>query len=99
MFTSFAKIAEQVYHLSIDEKEALLGLLHAWIIEQRREEFAKNAQHARTAHAEGSLKRGSLDDFMAEIIEDAAMAKAIAAGEKSAPVGRNTIFQYLEYPK
>lgn len=34
-----------------------------------------------------------------EAIEDAVMEKAIAEGEKSAPVDRNTIFQCLEYPK
>jgi len=67
MTVSFAEIAEQVQRLAVDEKEELLELIHAWIIEQRREEFALNAQSARDAHAAGSVKHGNIDDLMADM--------------------------------
>ena len=70
MTASFAEIAEQVQQLNLDEKEELCDLIHLWLIEQKREQFAKNASLAKAAYAEGTLKSGNLNDLMADLNGD-----------------------------
>lgn len=67
MTASFADIAEQVQRLDADEKEELLNLIRAWLVEQRREEIAENARLAHDAYAGGALKTGNLDDLTADL--------------------------------
>ena len=70
MAASFAEIAEQVQQLDLDEKEELCDLIHSWLIEQKREQFAKNASLAKAAYTEGALKSGNLNDLMADLNGD-----------------------------
>ncbi len=67
MASSFADIAAQVHQLDAEEKQELLDLIRAWLLEQRRDQIAESGRLARAAHAKGSLKTGNLDDLMADL--------------------------------
>jgi len=67
MNASYADIVEQVHRLEPEAKEELIGLLRAWLVEERRDEILRNAQQADRDHAEGKTKNGSIGDLMADL--------------------------------
>ena len=67
MRASFSEIVDRIQELDTDSKEELLGLLRAWLAEDRRQEIARNARDARSEYAQGKLKSGDIDDLMADL--------------------------------
>ncbi len=67
MQTSFADIVESIQNLDTEAKRELLDLIQTWLIEERRQEIARNADTARAEHAQGKLKSGSIDELMADL--------------------------------
>ena len=64
---SFSEIVDRIQKLDTDSKEELLGLLRAWLAEDRRQEIARNAREARGEYAQRKLKSGDIDDLMADL--------------------------------
>ncbi len=56
-----------VERLSVDEQFDLLDIIYRRLVEQRREELIKQVHQSRRAYRLGKVKRGSVDDFMAEL--------------------------------
>ncbi|MBM3333826.1 hypothetical protein FJY63_04115 [Candidatus Sumerlaeota bacterium] len=64
MAQSFAELVESVHELDQESKRELLGLLRAWLVEERRAEILSNARSAQAEYEQGLAKRGSLADLM-----------------------------------
>jgi hypothetical protein len=67
MGLSFSEIVDRIQELDSDSKKELLGLLRAWLAEDRRQEIARNAQEARGEYAQRKLKSGDIDELMADL--------------------------------
>jgi hypothetical protein len=67
MQTPFAHIVEKARQLDIGSKQELADLLHAWLVEERREEILRNAQEAEQEHTVGMAKSGTIDNLMADL--------------------------------
>lgn len=65
MHTTFSDIVEQVRELDAESKTELLDLIRAWLIEERRDEIARNARLAEVECTRGDAKTGTVDDLMA----------------------------------
>lgn len=64
---TFADVVDRAQQLGTDAKEELVGLLKAWIVEERREEIARNLDLSLQEHAEGKTTGGSVDDLMKDM--------------------------------
>lgn len=64
---SFADIADQAQQLGTEAKQELVALLKAWIIEERRDEIARNVELSLQEHAEGKTAGGTVDDLMKDM--------------------------------
>lgn len=64
---TFSRIVDDVRRLDVESKHELLALLRKWLIEERREEIARNAELAASAHAQGQARSGNIDDLMADL--------------------------------
>jgi len=67
MNSNFSDIVDQVHHLDTQSKTELLDLLRAWLIEERREEIARNARESHEAYQRGEAKQGTAADLMADL--------------------------------
>ena len=67
MATTFAQIVDEVHGLDQESKHELLEMIRAWLVEERREEICRNAVEAERELALGQVKRGSVDDLMADL--------------------------------
>ncbi|MCX7050046.1 MAG: hypothetical protein NTX50_31755 [Candidatus Sumerlaeota bacterium] len=67
MAATFAEIVEEVHELDQDSKHELLDMLHAWLVDERREEIRLNAQHSKEEYEQGRAKSGNLDDMMKDL--------------------------------
>jgi hypothetical protein len=67
MNTNYADIVQQAYQLTPDAKAELMSLLQAWLIDERREEIARNVEKTLLDHANGETKNGGIDDLMADL--------------------------------
>jgi hypothetical protein len=56
--------------LSVEEQRELFEFLHKQRIEARRAEIAANAQEVMQAFKDGTAKRGSVDDLIADLLGD-----------------------------
>lgn len=65
---SFGEILEAADKLTLDEQEALMGVLNRRVIEHRREELAKDIQKAKREFKEGSCKPAKPSELMKEIL-------------------------------
>ena len=64
---TYSEIVEQVRQLDGDSKNDLLQLLHAWVIEERREEILRSAAAGRAEHGEGRAQCGGVDALMSDL--------------------------------
>ena len=65
---TFAQIAEEADHLTLDEQEELLDLLRHRIHEKRRDEIVEGVQQARQEHKEGKSQAYNADALRAELL-------------------------------
>ncbi len=56
--------------LSVEEQRELFEFLRKQRIEARRAEIAANAQEVMQAFKDGTAKRGSVDDLIADLLRD-----------------------------
>jgi len=66
---SFDVVLESVEALSIEEQEVLLDLVRRRLIERRRAEIAQNIAKAQEEYRTGQVRRGTIDELMAELNE------------------------------
>jgi len=57
---------ETIDKLSVEEQEVLLEVAHRRLIERRRVELAQEVAQAREAYRLGHVRRGTVQDLMAE---------------------------------
>ena len=63
----FGAVVEAVETLPLEEQEMLVDLMRYRLIEQRREEIAANIARTREEYRQGQVRRGTVDDLMAEL--------------------------------
>ena len=64
------EIIDQVESLSIEDQDQLFELIRKRRIENRRAEILANAQEVMQAFKNGTAKRGSVDDLIADLLGD-----------------------------
>ena len=67
---SFQYIIESIENLSIDDQNYLFELIQKRRIEKRRLEIAANAKATLEALKQGTSKKGTIDDLMADLLGD-----------------------------
>jgi U3 small nucleolar ribonucleoprotein component len=65
---SFGEVLDTVEQLSLEDQEALTDIIRRRIIEQRREELAKDIQEAQEEFKAGNAHPVTPDELMAEIL-------------------------------
>ena len=60
---------ETVDRLTLEEQEILLEVVYRRFIERRRASLAKEMAAAREAYQRGEVRRGTVEDLMAELAE------------------------------
>ncbi|GBO53131.1 HigA protein [Pseudanabaena sp. lw0831] len=66
----FQEIIDSIESLSIEDQEYLFELIRKRRIENRRAEILANAQEVQQAFKNGTAKRGSVDDLIADLLGD-----------------------------
>ncbi|MEG3838784.1 hypothetical protein [Microcoleus sp. herbarium14] len=64
------EIIAQVQSLSIEDRAQLFDLIRKQRIENQRAEILANAHEVMQAFKDGTAKRGSVDDLIADLLED-----------------------------
>ncbi|WP_332989606.1 hypothetical protein [Microcoleus sp. A006_D1] len=64
------EIIDQVQSLSIEDQDQLFELIRKRRVENRRAEILANAQEVMEAFKNGTAKRGSVDDLIADLLGD-----------------------------
>ena len=64
----FQEIIDSIESLSIEDQEYLFELIRKRRIENRRAEILANAQEVQQAFKNGTAKRGSVDDLVADLL-------------------------------
>ncbi|MEG5001583.1 hypothetical protein QUB13_28410 [Microcoleus sp. B4-D4] len=67
---TFQEIIESIERLTIEDQERLFELIRKRRIENRRAEILANAQEVMQAFKNGTAKRGSVDDLIADLLGD-----------------------------
>jgi len=67
MATTFSEIVDEVHNLDLDAKRELIGLINAWLVQERRQEILQNAVDAESEHSQKRTKRGGVDELMADL--------------------------------
>jgi hypothetical protein len=67
--SAFQTALETVDRLTLEEKEMLLEIAYHRVIEQRRVHLAREIAEAREAYQRGEVRRGTVDELMAELAE------------------------------
>ncbi|MBW4683140.1 MAG: hypothetical protein KME19_24100 [Microcoleus vaginatus WJT46-NPBG5] len=67
---SFQEIIDSVEQLSLEEQENLFELIKKRRIEKRRFEIAANAKATLESLKEGTAKKGSVDDLIADLLDN-----------------------------
>ena len=67
---TFQKIIESIETLPVEDHDYLFDLIHRRRISQRRTEILANAQEAMQAVKDGTAKRGSVQDLIADLLEN-----------------------------
>ena len=67
---SFQEIIDSVEKLSIDEQDYLFELIKKRRIEKRRLEIANDAKAILESFKQGTAKIGSVDDLIADLLDD-----------------------------
>lgn len=58
---------EMVEQLSSEDQAELLKIVYRRLVEQRRESLVKEIAESRQAYQAGQVRRGTLDELMAEL--------------------------------
>lgn len=64
----FGEVLEAIDNLSLEEQETLIEVLHRRLIERRREELAKDVQHAQEEFQAGQCRPVTPAELMKEIL-------------------------------
>ena len=64
---TFQNAIETVEQLSLDEQEQLLDVVHRRLVERRRDELALSVAAGRRAYGAGEVRRGSVEDLLANL--------------------------------
>ncbi|KAF3883725.1 MULTISPECIES: hypothetical protein [Nostocales] len=64
------EIINSIESLPVEEREYLFQFLRQQRIEKRRVEILTNAQEVMQAFKDGTAKRGSVDDLIADLLGD-----------------------------
>jgi hypothetical protein len=64
------EIIDQVQSLSIEDQDQLFESIRKRRTENRRDEILANAQEVMEAFKNGTAKRGSVDDLIADLLGD-----------------------------
>ncbi|MDJ1173447.1 hypothetical protein [Roseofilum capinflatum] len=64
------ELIDSIEQLSIEEQDYLFELIRKRRIEQRRLEIAANTEALKQEFKQGSAKRGTVDDLIADLLED-----------------------------
>ncbi len=67
MSPTFAELVERVHELDPESKQELMEMIHAWLVEERREEILRNARLAEIELAQGQTKSGTVAELMADL--------------------------------
>jgi len=67
MSPTFAELVERVHELDPESKQELMEMIHAWLVEERREEIRCNARLAEIELAQGQTKSGTVAELMADL--------------------------------
>jgi hypothetical protein len=67
---SFQEIIDSVEKLSLDDQDYLFELIKKRRIEKRRLQIAANAKATLESLKQGTAKKGSLDDLIADLWDD-----------------------------
>ena len=67
--STFQMALETVDGLTLEEQEMLLEIAYHRFIERRRVNLAKEMAAAREAYQRGEVRRGAVEDLMAELAE------------------------------
>ena len=67
--STFQVALETVEELAPEDQEMLVEIVGRRLIEQRRAELAQDIAAAREAYRHGDVRRGTVDDLMAELAE------------------------------
>ena len=65
--STFQTALEMVDKLELEEKEMLFDIAYRRFIEQRRMCLAEEVAEARQAYRQGEVRRGTVDDLLAEL--------------------------------
>ena len=64
------EIIDQVQSLSVEDQDQFFEFIRKRRIENRRDEILANAQEVMEAFKNGTAKRGSVDDLIADLLGD-----------------------------
>ena len=67
--STFQVALETVEELTPGDQEMLVEIVRRRLIERRRAELAEDIAAAREAYRHGDVRRGTVDDLMAELAE------------------------------
>jgi len=65
--SAFQQAIETVEALSLEDRAILLDILQKRLIQQRRERLLQEVAEARGDYAKGNVRRGSVNDLLAEL--------------------------------
>jgi hypothetical protein len=67
--STFQMALETVEELTPGDQEMLVEIVRRRLVERRRAELAEDIAAAREAYRRGDVRRGTVDDLMAELAE------------------------------
>jgi hypothetical protein len=66
----FQQIIDSIEGLSIEDQDYLFELIRKRRIESRRQEILANSEEVIKSFKDGTAKRGSVDDLIADLLRD-----------------------------
>ncbi len=66
----FQQIIDSIEGLSIEDQDYLFELIRKRRIESRRQEILANSEEVMKSFKDGTAKRGSVDDLIADLLGD-----------------------------
>ena len=66
----FQQIIDSIEGLSIEDQDYLFELIRKRRIENRRQEILANSEEVMKSFKDGTAKRGSVDDLIADLLGD-----------------------------
>ena len=65
--STFQQAIDVIEALSLEDQEILIDLIQKRIKEQKRKQLLQDIAEVETEYAEGKVKFGTVDDFLAEL--------------------------------